>query len=114
MYFLFVKLMNTDYKEDVILALQSVGVTKASYIECQDLEKSLSDEFHLFTGFFGADRREGENGIVTALVESKDQVSEVVTNLRDAGIDIDGEEILRLIAWPVEMVFDSGSGFTEY
>ena len=114
MYFVFVKLIDITYKEDVILALRSVGVEKASYIESTNLERTLSDEFRLFTGFLGRDKNEGQQGIITALVEEKEQILEFLDNLRQAEIDVDTEEILRVNAWPVSLVFDSELGLKEF
>jgi hypothetical protein len=45
-----------------------------------------------------------------ALIDDKAQIKEVIKNLRIAGIAIDKDEILRILAWPVEYVFDSNLG----
>jgi hypothetical protein len=113
MFFLFIKVVDIDFKEDVTLALQSAGITKASYIESWDLEKSFSDEFALFRGFLSSEKR-GEQVIMTALAEEKSQISDFLNALRAAGIDIDKKEILRLISLPVASVFDWELGFIEF
>ncbi len=113
MYFLFIKIVDINYKEDVTMALESVGVTKASYIESWNLEKSFSDEITLFTGFFQGENR-GQQVIVTALVDEKEQVTSLLDTLRVAGLDIDNEEILRIILMPVSMVFDWDVGLKEF
>lgn len=111
MTFVFVKLVDISYKEEVILALQSVGIRKASYIESKNLEGALSDEVRLFTGLFSKDPDDGEQAIITALAESADQIQEMLDNLRQAGLPIDDEEIVRVITWPVETVFDPQLGW---
>ena len=113
MYFLFVKLIDINYKEDIILALRSVGVERASCFSSTNLERTLSDEFRLFTGFLGRDKQEGEQEIFTALLETKEQARDFLDNLRSADIDVDNEEILRLIVWPVSIVFDSNLGWID-
>ncbi|HUX51349.1 MAG TPA: hypothetical protein VMW73_11160 [Spirochaetia bacterium] len=113
MYFLFIKIVDIDYKEDVTMALESVGITKASYIESWNLEKSLTDEILLFTGFFQREKI-GQQIIITALAEEKDQVHKLLETLRIAGLDIDHKEILRVVLMPVEMVFDWDMGLKEF
>ena len=113
MYFLFIKIVDINYKEDVTMALESVGITKASYIESWNLEKSLSDEITLFTGFFQRENR-GQQVIITALAEDKEQVKRLLDTLRVAGLDIDNSEILRLLLMPVSLAFDWDLGLKEF
>jgi hypothetical protein len=110
MYFMFIKVTDVRYKEDVVLALQSEGIVRASYIESRDLQKSLSDDFKLFTGFFTGGAEESQI-IITALAESPGQADEVLANLRQAGIDVDSEPVLRIVMWPVTDVFDGPAGW---
>lgn len=112
MVFVFVKIIDTDYKEDITLALESVGITKASSIESSNLEKTFGDDVSLFTGVFTSDKRKAQL-IITALADDADQVKEFLGNLRAAGIDIDREEILRVVVMPVQLVFDSELGLRE-
>ena len=115
MHFLFIKLSDITYKEEVILALQSVGVTRASCIESTNLERALSDELTLFRGFFKSEAaNEGQQLIFTALIEQAAQAKEIITNLKEAGIDLENEDILRLIVMPVTLVFDSSLGFLDF
>lgn len=113
MLFVYIKLVDVSYKEEIILALQSVGIRKASYIESKNLERALSDEVRLFTGLFSKDPHDGEQGIITALADSTDQIKEMLDNLRHADIPIDSEEIVRVNAWPVSAVFDAELGWIE-
>ena len=107
MYFLFMKIINVDYKEDIFLALESAEITKASYIEARNLEKSLTNELPLFKGFFTTDEeKEKQVIIVTALVNEKEQVDEFIDTLEASGLNIREEEIFRLALMPVAMTFD--------
>lgn len=112
MYFLFIKIVDVDYKEDITMALEGVGITKASSIESWNLDRSFADEIMLFTGLFERDKM-GQQLVITALADEKDQVTSFLETLRIAGVDIDGKEILRLVVMPVSMVFDWEMGFRE-
>ena len=115
MYFLFIKIADINYKEDIILALQSVGISKVSCINGKNLEKALSDDFSLFRGFLkSADENEGELIIMTALAESKDQIKEIITNLEEAGIEIKKKEIVRFLALPIALAFDNELGLIDF
>jgi hypothetical protein len=115
MYFLFLKLVNTDYKEDVILAMQSVGIARATAIDGHDLDTSLADEFSFFSGFFKSEEeRMREQIVITALCEDKNQVRRMLDMLREADIDIDKEAILRVILMPVASVFDKDMGWQNF
>jgi len=110
MHFMFVKIMDIRYKEDVVLALQSEGIWRASYIESKDLQKSLSDDFKLFTGFFSTDPEENQV-IITALIDEPAQATRVLENLSQAGIEVYTESVLRIVLWPVSHVFDGPEGW---
>ncbi len=115
MYFLFLKIINIHYKEDVFLALQSVGIQKGSFFESGGLDGSLREEAVLFSGFFKTDDEySNQQIIVTALAESKDQVKEFLDNLKAAGIEIDKEPILRAILMPITLLFDADTGLEEF
>lgn len=110
MHFMFIKVTDIRFKEDVVLALQSEGIHRASYIESKDLQKSLADDLKLFTGFFAGDQDETQV-IITALIDDPAQADGVVNNLSQAGIDVHNEPILRIILWPVTHVFDGPEGW---
>lgn len=106
MYFLFIKIIDIDYKDDIFLALESVEITRASYFEAYNLDKALSDVIPLFKGFFQIEEDKTKKVIiVTALVEKKKQVEEFLKILEESGLEIKNKEILRLMMWPLEMVF---------
>lgn len=107
MYFMFMKIIDVNYKDDIFLALESVEITKASYIEARNLEKSLTDDLPLFKGFFTTDEeKEKKVIIVTALVEKEEQIDEFVNILEASGLNVRDEEIFRLALMPVSKVFD--------
>ncbi|NOR44959.1 MAG: hypothetical protein GQ534_05175 [Candidatus Delongbacteria bacterium] len=104
---MFLKIIDINYKDDIFLALESVEITKASYIEASNLEKSLTDELPLFKGFFTTDEeKEKQIIIVTALIDSTEQIDEMVKILEASGLNIRDEKIFRLALMPVSYVFD--------
>jgi len=107
MYFLFIKIIDIDYKDDVFLALESVEINKASYFDAYNLDKALSDEIPLFKGFFQTEEDKAKKVIIiTALVEEKKQIDEFLNIVQESGMDIKNKEILRLMAWPLEYIFE--------
>ena len=42
MYFVYVKIIDRRFKEDIVLSLESAGISRVSYVDSQDLEKELS------------------------------------------------------------------------
>jgi len=115
MYFVFIKIFNVDCKEDIILALQSVGIDRGSLYSAINLDKTLNDELPLFTGFFKTEEDKAKKQyIITTLMEDKDTIKQFLNNLRESGMDIDNEDIIRLVAMPVNSVFDTKIGFKEF
>ncbi len=115
MFYLIIKIMNIDYKEDVILALQSVGLNHGSFYEATNLDPSLSLDLPMFTGLFRTEEDKARKAlIITTLMDEKKQAVSLLQNLREAGIDIDNENILRVIVLPVSMMFDQEHGFMEF
>lgn len=111
MYLLLIELSQLDYKEDVFLALQSVGITKASVFEAKSMDRSLESEFSLFTGFLQSrSDTEGEQLIILAPIESTDLAKELLKNLEAGGIPLKKEDILHLVVLPIAFCFDQEKG----
>ncbi len=104
-YSLTIKILDINYKEDVILAMQSVGIFNGTCIEGEGLERALNDELSLFQGFFNRDKHEGAQLVISALIGELDQAKGIVDNLRAGGIPVDSEKIIRLFVSPVEYYF---------
>lgn len=88
MNLLLMVLSQLDYKEDVFLAMQSVGITKASVFDAKSMDRSLESEFSLFfTGFLHSrGEMEGEQLVILAPLASADRAKELLTNLEAGGI----------------------------
>lgn len=111
MKFMFLKIMDVKLKDDIFMALQSAEINKATYFEGLNLDKVLSDELDIFRGFFGETKAsEKKVVVVTAYLENIEQAHEFISLLRDAGIDIDNKEILRMLILPVDYIFEGKKG----
>jgi hypothetical protein len=107
MFFLIIQLYKIEYKDDIILALTSCGIQKTSIFEGQNLDKVLQSDFPLFTGLVKSeDEKERYSFLITSLLEEKEKVNEFIELLKEADIDIEKENILRIILLPVENVID--------
>lgn len=108
MYFMFLKVIDVRFKDDIFMALQSAEINKATYFEALDLDKVLRDEIKIFKGLFDETKDIDKKGIiVTAYLPKKEMAFEFLDLLRNAGIDIDNKEILRLLVLPVDFVFEA-------
>lgn len=107
MYFLYIKIVNTDYKEDILLALESAEIYKASIVEGKNLENALTRDLALFKGFFNGDEEEEKKVlIVNALVDEKEKIKDFIEILKESGLDLENEEIIRILTWGVEVLID--------
>jgi hypothetical protein len=114
MNLLIIELSQLDYKEDVFLALQSVGIAKASAFDAKNLNSSLESEFSLFTGFLQSRTdKEGEKLIIMAPIDSPEDAKELLANLEAGGIPLKKEDILNLMVLPVTLSFDQISGWSK-
>jgi hypothetical protein len=114
MNLLLIELSQLDYKEDVFLALQSVGITKASAFDAKNLNSSLESEFSLFTGFLQSRTdKEGEKLVILAPIDSVEVAKELLSNLEAGGIPIKKEDILNLMVVPASLAFDQATGLNE-
>lgn len=114
MNLLIITLSEIDYKEDVFLALQSVGIQKASVWDGKNLNHSLESEFSLFNGFFsGGDPHEGEKLIIIAPIKDVDDAKELISNLEAGGVPVNKENVLSLYVVPLALAFDNSTGLVE-
>jgi hypothetical protein len=109
MYFLFIKVSNIDYYEDICLALQSAGISKASSFEATNLDVMLGDELPFLRGLLmGDEERDRKQTNITGLIYDKSQAADVIAILEESGIDLKNDSVLRLILLPVETVYCDG------
>ena len=108
MYYLIIQLFKHEYKEDLFLAFTSCGIKNATFLEGFNLDKILQEEFSLFKGILPSKQQmERYSIVIHAVVESKDNVKELLELLKESGIDLENEEILRIVLLPAVMVKDA-------
>lgn len=107
MIFLYIKLADINYKEDILLALESSEIYKASLVEGINLDNALTRDLALLRGFFDKEHEEEKPVIIiNALVDKKERIKEFVFILKESGLDIENEEIIRILTWEVESLKD--------
>ena len=107
MYFLYIRVINTEYKEDILLALESSEIHRASLVEGTNLDNALTRDLALFKGFFeNIDEEEKKVLIINALVDKKEKIKDFINILKESGLDIGNEDILRVLTWEVESLSD--------
>lgn len=106
MYFLYIKLIDSSYKEDILLALESSEIYKASLLEGINLDNALARNVDLFKGFFKKEEEEKKVIIINALVNEKENIKDFIEILKESGLDIQNEEIIRILTWKVNSLYD--------
>lgn len=110
MQFLFIKVMERSYKNDIFLALQSAEIYKASYYEAQNLDAVFTDEIPILNGLFSSrDDEESKILIITAVIHEKKQIEDFIKILEESGMDIRNKEIIRLMTMPIDFFFECNS-----
>lgn len=107
MNLLIIKLVKPDYKEDVILALQSVGIDKATCIPGYNLDHELANELPMFTGLFKSEQEQRETLIITAKCPDPSQANELIEILRESGLDLENEDFIRAYLFPIQVIYDN-------
>ncbi len=103
MYFYILQLFDRDYREDIVLALTSAEIKRATIVEGLNLDKTLEQTFPMFTGLFRApDEKERYSLLFFGVVESREALEGFQEVLQQAGIDNRREEIYRLVVVPAE------------
>lgn len=112
MFFLIIQLFKLEYKEDVLLALTSCGIRKGSTYEGLNLDKVLERDIPLFTGLIKSEyEKERYSLMITAVIDTKKRVQDLIHLLKEADIDVKKENILRLILLPAELIVDYETDF---
>jgi hypothetical protein len=107
MHFLIIQLFKQEYRDDLILALTACGITKASIFEGENLDKVLQMDIPLFTGLIKPAEMKQRYAMMITAVAEKESAGKIVQLLKDADIDIQREDIMRIVMLPVEMVVDN-------
>jgi hypothetical protein len=107
MYFLIIQLFKTEYKEDVLLAMTTCGISKGNMFEGQNMDNILEQDVPIFAGLINPESERARQTImITAVLDKKDRMQMLMQLLEEAGIEIASGEILKTILLPVEMTMD--------
>ena len=108
MYLLIIQLFKMEYKDDLLLAMNSCGIKKGNTIEGQNLELALERDFPLFTCLIKSDlERERFSMLIISVVDEKRRAKDLIHLLKEADIDIIRENIMRIILISADMVIDN-------
>jgi hypothetical protein len=98
MYLYVLQLFKIEYRDDILLAMTSAGIKRATVLEGTNFDKILEQEYPLFTGLFrGPEDRARFSHLVFGMVDEPELLDSFVHLLVQAGIDNKKEEIYRLI-----------------
>ncbi len=105
MFYLIIQLFKEEYEEQVLLALTSAGIERATVSEALNLENVVTMEMPVFAGF-RADP--GRNKlfckVITAAVDSETAVEDFLSALEMGGIDFVKDELGVIILIPVAKI----------
>jgi hypothetical protein len=112
MYFLIIQLFKTEYKEDVLLAMTTCGISKGNMFEGQNIDNILEQDVPIFAGLINPESERARQTImITAVLDKKDRMQMLMQLLEEAGIEIASGEILKTILLPVEMTMDGATSW---
>jgi len=98
MFLYVLQLFKIEYRDDILLAMTSAGIKRATVLEGTNFDKILEQEFPLFTGLFkGPEDRARFSHLVFGMVDETEVLESFVDVLQQAGIDNEKEEIYRLL-----------------
>ena len=72
-YFLYIKIMDNFYKDDILMALESADISKASMMEGINLDNALTRNLEIFKGFFSEQVQEEKK-----ICRETDKIREIV------------------------------------
>lgn len=111
MFLCIIHLYKIEFKDDVLLALTSCGIQKASVFEGEHLDNVLERDFPLFTGLIRTEQDQAKYAMmISAVIEDTKRAEAFVQMLREADIDVDHEDILQVMVMPLDYYFTSENG----
>jgi len=105
MFYLVIQLFKEEYQEEVVLALTSVGIERATVSEGLNLENVVAMDMPIFAGFRADSGRKSRFcKIITSAVEDEDVVDEFLAALKAGGIDFVKESLGVIVLLPVAKI----------
>jgi hypothetical protein len=97
------QVFDIEYKDDILLALTTAEITRATVVEGLNMEGLLDQDFPLFSGLFRSQAdRARYSQIIFGTVDDDEAIDAFLTVLKQAGIDNSDERVFRLVTMPVE------------
>jgi hypothetical protein len=107
MYFLIIQLFKTEYKEDILLAMTTCGISKGNLFEGQNIDNILEQDVPIFAGLINPESQRARQTImITAVLDKKERMEMLIQLLEEAGIEVASGEILKTILLPIETMTD--------
>jgi hypothetical protein len=110
MLYLIIHLFREEYQEEVLLALMSAGIARATVTDGVNLENVVTMDMPIFAGFRadpGRDKRFCK--IISAAVESEKAVDDFLSALKMGGIDFVKDDLGVIILLPARTILRGGS-----
>lgn len=103
MYYLIISLKREEHEEDILLAMASAGVFDAVVLEGVSARETMAKALPIFAGF-SADLSGGRSytKVITAVLEDRSIVDNILEELKNAGIDFRGDEVGDMALIPLE------------
>ena len=93
----FIHLYDINYKEDIILALTSAGLSKIIFLEGTNGARLLETQLPIFTGFFrSSEEKEKVNGLFIGMIDGKDKLEAIKKLLKDSGVENKNNDVYQI------------------
>lgn len=98
MLFYIIQLFDINYKDDMLLAMTSVGIMRGTYVEGSNLDSLLDQEFPIFRGFFKTkEDKERACSLFFGMVDSETKLINLRQLLLDSGIEGNTDDIFQIM-----------------
>lgn len=100
MLFYIIQLFDLDYKDDMILGMTTAGILKGTYLEGENLDHMLNQDFPIFKGFFKTkEDKERASALFFGTTESKESLENLAQVMKDAGIENTDGEVFHIMSF---------------
>lgn len=99
---LLIRLARTEYLQDVLLALTTVGVRDPLIVEAVGGHNRLLTDVPIFSGLFAAHEQNEFHRLILAGIDDDAAVDRILQALSDGGIDWEGDALGILAVVPVD------------
>lgn len=105
MYLLIIILHREEYLDDILSLFVELGIEDAAIVESQSLTRALAYDVPIFAGLrFQIEGSKRYSKVIFALADNPEIGDELVSILKDEGIDFDKPGVGRIILLKTEKV----------